>query len=46
MESKTFYEMDTETMFTASINSIIKLAVEKVKADKGYRKDIETVTTT
>jgi hypothetical protein len=45
MESKTFYEIDTEKMFTASINSIIKLAIEKVKADKGYRKDIEIVTT-
>ncbi len=40
MESKTYYEMDTELMFTSSINSIIKLAVEKVKADKGYRKDV------
>ena len=40
MESKTYYEMDTELMFTSSINSILKLAVEKVKADKGYRKDV------
>jgi hypothetical protein len=39
MESKTYYQRDTELMFTESINSIIKLAVEKVKADKGYRKD-------
>ena len=41
MESKTFYERDTELMFTSSINSLIKSAVEKVKADKGYRKDVE-----
>ena len=40
MESKTYYEIDTELMFTSSINSIIKLAVERVKADKGYRKDV------
>jgi hypothetical protein len=45
LENKTFYEVDTEKMFTASINSLIKRAVEKVKADKGYRKDIEQVTT-
>ncbi len=40
MENKTFYEVDTEQMFTASINSIIKMAVEKVKADKGFRKEV------
>ncbi len=40
MESKTYYELDTELMFTSSINSIIKIAVEKIKADKGYRKDV------
>lgn len=40
LESKTYYELDTEQMFTASINSIIKMAIEKVKADKGYRKDM------
>ena len=39
MESKTYYELDTELMFTSSINSIIKSAIEKIKADKGYRKD-------
>lgn len=44
MESKTYYEIDTELMFTSSINSIIKIAVEKVKADKGYRKDLQIVT--
>jgi len=40
MESKTYYELDTQQMFTSSISSIIKMAIEKVKADKGYRKDI------
>lgn len=44
MESKTYYELDTEKMFTASINSLIKRAVDKVKADKGYRKEIEITT--
>ncbi len=44
LESKTYYELDTELMFTTAINAIIKTAVEKVKADKGYRKDIEIVT--
>ena len=40
MESKTYYELDTEQMFTSSINAIIKMAIEKVKADKGYRSDL------
>lgn len=40
LESKTYYEIDTQLMFTASISAIIKTAVEKVKADKGYRTDI------
>jgi len=40
MESKTYYEVDTELMFTSSINSLIKMAVEKVKADHGHRKEI------
>jgi hypothetical protein len=44
LESKSFYEIDTETMFTASISAIIKLAVEKVKTDKGYRKDLPIMT--
>jgi hypothetical protein len=44
MESKTFYEIDTEAMFTQSINAIIKMAVEKVKTDKGFRKDVPIVT--
>ena len=39
MESKTFYEIDTETMFTSSITSIIKAAVNKVMVDKGFRKE-------
>lgn len=41
MESKTYYEMDTEQMFTASISSLIRTAVEKVKADKGHRRNVE-----
>ena len=40
MESKTYYELDTEQMFTSSINAIIKMAIEKIKADKGYRSDL------
>jgi hypothetical protein len=44
LESKTYYELDTELMFTTSINAIIKTAVEKVKVDKGYRKDVPIVT--
>ena len=45
LESKTYYELDTELMFTSSINAIIKAAVEKVKADKGFRIDkaIDTI---
>jgi len=34
---KTFYEMDSELMFSNSINAIIKIAVDKVKADHGYK---------
>ena len=37
MESKTYYQLDTELMFVHSINSIVKRAVEKVKADHGHR---------
>ena len=40
MESKTYYELDTEQMFTSSINAIIKMAIEKIKADRGYRSDL------
>jgi hypothetical protein len=39
LEHKTFYEMDTELMFTSSINTIIQTAVAKLKADKGFRTD-------
>ena len=39
MESKTFYELDSELMFTTSISTIIQMVVDKVKADKGFRKD-------
>jgi hypothetical protein len=41
LESKTYYELDTQLMFTSAINTLIKRAVEKVKADKGFRKDID-----
>jgi hypothetical protein len=37
MESKTYYQQDAELMFTNSINSIIKVTVEKVKAEYGFR---------
>jgi len=40
LESKTFYELDSEAMFTSSITSIIKAAIEKVKLDKGFRQDV------
>ncbi|WP_259068728.1 hypothetical protein HDF24_07430 [Mucilaginibacter sp. X4EP1] len=40
MESKTFYELDTELMFTTSITAIIQMVVDKVKADRGFRKDV------
>jgi hypothetical protein len=43
MESKSYYELDTELMFTSSISSLIKMAVEKVKLDKGFRKDKEVI---
>ncbi len=35
--AKTFFEFDTQLMFTESINAIIKIAVQKVMTDKGYR---------
>jgi hypothetical protein len=34
---KTFYELDSELMFTQSIHSIIQAAVNKVLADHGFR---------
>jgi hypothetical protein len=37
MESKTFYEIDTQLMFTTSINSLIGVAVERVKMTKGFK---------
>jgi hypothetical protein len=43
LEQKTFYELDTQVMFTASITALIKRAVEKVKADKGFRKEIKAI---
>lgn len=44
MESKSFYQLDTELMFIQSINSIVKMAVEKVKADHGFRKPDAAIT--
>jgi hypothetical protein len=41
MESKTFYQLDTELMFKTAITSIIKTAVNKVMSDKGFRKDTQ-----
>ncbi|MEO8886669.1 MAG: hypothetical protein ABI367_11440 [Mucilaginibacter sp.] len=38
MEDKTYYQLDTELMFIQSISSIVRKAVEKVKADHGFRK--------
>lgn len=40
LESKTYYEIDTELMFSCSVNSLIQLAVDRMKADKGYRADM------
>ncbi|MBS1520699.1 MAG: hypothetical protein JST50_06875 [Bacteroidetes bacterium] len=39
MERKTYYQYDTELMFTESIQSIIKLAIEKVSGEHGHRKN-------
>lgn len=39
IESKTYYQLDSELMFTQSIHSIIKAAVTKIMADKGFRAD-------
>jgi hypothetical protein len=38
MESKSFYQIDTELMFLQSISSVVKAAVEKIKADHGFRR--------
>jgi hypothetical protein len=40
MESKTYYELDTQLMFTSSINSILSSAVERLKVDRGFREDV------
>ena len=37
MESRSFYEIDSELMFKSSINAIIQMAIDKVKVDKGYK---------
>ncbi|MFI5161939.1 MAG: hypothetical protein ACHQHN_11715 [Sphingobacteriales bacterium] len=37
LESKTFYEIDTQKMFVSSINSIVKVAVAKVMSEHGIR---------
>ncbi|SHN26207.1 hypothetical protein [Mucilaginibacter sp. OK098] len=37
LESRTYYELDTQLMFTSSINALITSAVEKVKLDKGFK---------
>ncbi|MGN6396886.1 MAG: hypothetical protein ACTHMI_15050 [Mucilaginibacter sp.] len=39
IESKTYYELDTELMFTSSVNSLITYAIERVRVDKGYTRD-------
>ena len=38
MESRSFYQLDTELMFVQSVSAIVRKAVEKVKADHGFRK--------
>ena len=37
MESKSFFDVDTEMMFVNCINSVIKQAIERVKATKGFK---------
>ncbi|MFB9841099.1 hypothetical protein [Mucilaginibacter ginsenosidivorans] len=39
MESKTYFQLDSELMFTNSINMIIKMAIEKVKATHGFTRE-------
>lgn len=36
MESKTFFETDNELMFINCITAVIKTAIERVKAEKGF----------
>lgn len=40
MENKTYYQYDTELMFTESIKGIIKAAIDKVSAEHGFRDDL------
>jgi len=40
MESKTYYQLDSQLMFINSINMIIKMAIEKVKATHGLTKEL------
>jgi hypothetical protein len=35
--SKTFYELDSQLMFSNSINTILKRAVDKVLLEKGFK---------
>jgi len=39
MEHKSYYQYDTELMFTESIKGIIKVAIDKVSAEHGLRND-------
>lgn len=41
MESKTLFEIDSQLMFINCITTIIKLSIDKVKADKGYTQPTE-----
>ncbi|HTE01630.1 MAG TPA: hypothetical protein VK668_20220 [Mucilaginibacter sp.] len=45
IESKSYYQLDSELMFTNSIHSIIKLAVGKVLKEYGLRTDATPATT-
>lgn len=40
METKTYFQLDSELMFTNSINMIIKMAIEKVKATHGLTQEV------
>jgi hypothetical protein len=44
IESKSYYELDTELMFTESINAIVKTTVNKVAAEQGYRRETQPAT--
>lgn len=37
MESKTYFEADSELMFINCMNTIIQATIDKVSADKGYK---------